>query len=185
MTRSTREFNDVTPEAIDHCVEFGAAKIAGYFNDDDLDYVREKGLPYSQENADTVSERFGRLWRIFGMSRLPALTIDITAVYAVDSPFNPGVHADSTARDGLSLLVPFRGPRAHFEVGESPASGRFPIYEVDYGMGDFMILSQYVRSVNGESVTRQQAYHQGVSFEPRFLYTIDLHARDVEIDFTQ
>lgn len=185
MIRSTQEFGDITPEAIGHCIEFGASKINGFFDEPAIRHIQEKGLPHSQAHAAETSKKLDRLWSVFNLSKLPNVQIDVVPVYPIGFVDHPGVHADNTARNGITLLIPYRGPNGRFEAGARPSKPEFPEYVVDYGVGDLMVLAQYVRSVNGEPVQRQQAYHQGVSSEARFLYTVDLHQADVEIDFTQ
>ena len=182
---SKREFENITTEAIDHCIEFGASKVARFFDAAAINHMQEKGLPHSRADAAEISERFDKLWSTFHIARLPNVQIDIVPVYPSGFVDRPGVHADSTARNGITLLIPFRGPDGRFEAGATPSRPEFPEYVVDYGVGDLMILAQYIKSVNGEAVSRQQTYHQGVSPEARFLYTVDLHQADVEIDFTQ
>ena len=83
-------------------------------------------------------------------------------------------HVDSTARKGVSLLVPYLGSRALFSCDTEPYDiNKTPRFQTTYGPGDAILLRQNINSVNQEPRSLNQAWHMGVASAHRTLVTID------------
>lgn len=186
MYQLSPEFTEIGPEAIDCCIENGAAKIAGAVSYDSLSGFLDSqtldpdGIRQEIPELDAV---WGFLWQrdhggYFGTQ---TMRIDIKGCDEVDAV---DVHADKSASTGITAIVPYVGDRALFAANNKPFLFRpdldnpfddadMPAYIAEYGIGDIMLVRQPLRRVNGQPVSLYHAWHAGLSRKRRDILCID------------
>lgn len=189
MSDTTYEFSDLTPEAVDCCIEFGASNLKGYLSDVAFDAIATRGFPTSQESAKLIDERLFRLMEVFGIGGLPGVQAENSILPRADMISAPGKdssahldwHQDSDPRNGISLLMPLSGEVARFEFREtrSAIGGA-----VEYGPKDVLLLRQYIARYNGVDVMKNQVEHRGLSEGMRTLYIVDLQTANLDTHFS-
>ncbi len=183
------EFTELTPEAVDCCVEHGAANLSGFLSEATLRYIKERGFPVRQEVAETVDAKLTKLMRVFGIGGLPKVSIEqaslvqmaIETIPSFDDPARLDFHTDSIQRNGVSFLIPISGSSARFEFRDI---GEYEPEAVTYMPGDILLLRQYIETYNGRIIRRPQIEHRGIAPSPRSIYTVDLHDKHLVTDFT-
>ncbi len=183
------EFDNVTPEAVDCCVEHGAAKLSGFIDDEAFKTLQNRGFPKSYERAEQTHPKLAQLLRVFQPGGLPGVEVESTEQFKTDiitvpdfrAPERIDWHRDSMPRIGVTLLIPIRGGPARFEFRDDiHANPKFVYYQ----QGDVLMIRQHIETYNGQNVDKPQIEHRGIANERRDLYAIDLQYKHLEAEFT-
>lgn len=175
LPESRIAFSGFSVDALECCLEYGAAKLSRIISEESLNLLRDKGVPQSPA---LLSTRMPEIEGFLNLLDIKDLEDSKLVVDVIDPYPNIGsameAHVDSTARKGVSLLVPYLGSRALFSCDTEPYDiNKTPRFQTTYGPGDAILLRQNINSVNQEPRSLNQAWHMGVASEHRTLVTID------------
>jgi hypothetical protein len=175
LPESSITFSGFSVDALECCLEYGAAKLSRIISEDSLTLLRDKGVPQSPA---LLSTRMPEIEGFLNLLDIRDLEDNKLVVDVIDPYPNIGsvmeAHVDSTARKGVSLLVPYIGSRALFSCDTGPYDiNNNPRFQTTYGPGDAILLRQTINSVNHEPRSLNQAWHMGVASACRTLITID------------
>jgi hypothetical protein len=173
------EFDAFSREALDFCLEHGAAKLAGVFDSVDV----TKLSPTFPQHPELLSYRLPGLYDFYALLLLNRGDLNDTRKIRVSSvtitPFTPDErikpmsHIDMNAPRGVSLLVPVSGDEAFFGAKNSRFNDEIkPDYLTVYGLGDAILLRQRVSDERG--VSYPQAHHLGISAQTRQIIAVDV-----------
>ncbi len=188
LEQSHQEFTDFTAESFEHLLIYGAAKLASVIPAEAIDYFNTpgKGIPHESERLAEVAPVIGKILRIVG-----SLGQDATAFDNLNAGGDQdrGVHRDSVGKNGLSILIPVIGDDAVFAAGNKHWSDGHHVdgadYLTTYGLGDLMLVRQYIRTYNSAEINVPQAFHCGISSGRRWLHIIDTNNANISADFTK
>ena len=180
------EFNKIGPDAIDRCVEFGAAKISEVISFDSLNNF----LDSPTEDPDQVRDRLPELeplWEYLwcgSLTKYAGTQVVLLKPEGMSKAKVVDVHQDLIAPSGITALVPYIGDRALFAADEEEFvfkpdlvqpfdSTRLPSFITEYGPGDVILFREALKRVNGRDVDLSAMWHAGLSHKQRRLVSVD------------
>ncbi len=191
MISYSPEFTELGPDALQACIDNGAAKVAKCISTESIRRLAALQKDFSKTKLTSAVPELS--WVFDAVATPENLTKGMIIKCATTKVAPPklGVgeysHRDYDQPDGLSLLVPTIGERALFGADEREFiipwldDNVAPDFVCEYGTGDVLLLRQGIEKINEVRVELPAMFHCGVSATNRLLYTVDFLARRLSL----
>jgi hypothetical protein len=199
--QEVKTFTTLNADAIAHTVDYGIAKIPNFLGQATLDLLNrrfgnEDGSNWSHEVLKGVDD-FKPIYDWLYTDKSADLVVSSRYLFANLERRDEPSHTDSVAPHGISILMPFYGPKALFAASNSSFGlgwGTFaentsdyysPQWLTTYGPTDAIAIRQTIDSFNGQPKSLNQMHHAGGADGLRKLFMVDLIKTDLIVEMPQ
>lgn len=154
-------------------VEYGAVMLNNLLYEKSVERLQRR-LPL---NLELLIHSAPELEDAFGVFGLEAQDENLVCIHdeelGVSNLEDMVAHQDSQPA-GLAFLIPRSGPRALFAASNQQFDGlHLPEMTTFYGPGDLIVVRQKLKTLNGQEVDMEPAWHLGSASENRHVVTVD------------